>query len=100
MKYINKVKYRHGIGLPKTCGYQYCIEKTGYNDRDMFSQSYFALPLRNYIFHHFFAWTFYHFTCLPIMGVYISRITNHDYDKYFSIYEWGKSGGTCDAKVK
>ena len=31
---------------------------------------------------------------------YIKRITKYDYDKYFSIYAWGKSGGSCDAKVK
>ena len=27
---------------------------------------------------------------------YIARIKNYDYDKYFSISESGKSGGTCD----
>ena len=30
----------------------------------------------------------------------ITRITNYDYYKYFSIVAWGKSGGSCDAKVK
>ena len=30
----------------------------------------------------------------------IVRITNCDYDKYFSIAAWGKSGGTCDAKLR
>ena len=34
------------------------------------------------------------------MGVDIVRIKNYGYDKYFSIYAWRKSGGSCDAKVK
>ena len=42
----------------------------------------------------------FHFNCLPILEGDIVRISNHDYDKYFSIYAWGKSGGTCDTKVK
>ena len=28
---INKVKSRHVIGLPTTCGYNYCGEETGFN---------------------------------------------------------------------
>ena len=42
----------------------------------------------------------FHFTFLPILEGDIVRISNYDYDKYFSIYAWGKSGGTCDIKVK
>ena len=42
----------------------------------------------------------FHFTFLPILEGDIVRISNYDYDKYFSIYAWGKSGGTCDTKVK
>ena len=30
----------------------------------------------------------------------IVHITNYDYDKYFSIPAWGKSGVTCDAKER
>ena len=48
----------------------------------------------------FFAWAFYHFTCFTVLEGDIVRIRNYDYDKYFKIAAWGKSGGTCDAKVK
>ena len=60
--------------------------KNGFNVRAMFAQSHFAPPLLNNISNHFFAWTIYHFNCLPILEVDIIRITNHDYDKYFSIF--------------
>ena len=40
------------------------------------------------------------FTYLTILEGYIIRITNYDYDTYFSISEWVKSGGSCDTKVK
>ena len=56
MSYIDKVKSRHGIVIPKTCGYQYCGEKTGFNVRAMLAQSYFALPVLHNILHSFFAW--------------------------------------------
>ena len=57
--YINKVKYRHGIGIPTTCGYHYCGKK-GFNVIAMFDQTYFALPVNHSTLHHLFAWTFYH----------------------------------------
>ena len=64
----------------------------------MFSQYYFALPVNHNTLHHIFSCTFYHFTSLPILEGAMIRITNYEYDKYFSIYAWGKSGGPCDAK--
>ena len=51
-------------------------------------------------YYNFFAWNFYHFIFLPTLEGYIVRITNYDYDKYFSIDTGGKSGGRCDAKLK
>ena len=27
LRYINKVKSKHGIEIPRTCGYQHCGEK-------------------------------------------------------------------------
>ena len=66
----------------------------------MFAKYYFVLPLIHNILHHFFTWAFFHLTCLPILEGYILPIENYDYDKYFSTAAWGKSGGTCDAKVK
>ena len=30
----------------------------------------------------------------------IIMIKNQEYDNYFSIATWGKSGGLCDVKVK
>ena len=65
----------------------------------MFSQYYLALPVLHKISHHLFAWKFYHFTCFIILEGGIVQIANYDYDKYFSIYAWGKSGGSCGAKV-
>ena len=66
----------------------------------MFVESYFSLPVLYNILHHFFALKFYHFNCLPILEGDIIRITNYDYDIYFSISVWGKSDGSCDAEVK
>ena len=48
----------------------------------------------------FFLWTFYHFTCLPALEIDIVLNKIYEYDKIFSIFAPGKSGGTCDAKVK
>ena len=98
--YTNKVKYRHDIGLPTACDYHNCGEKIGSNVRAIFDQYYFSLPVLHNILHHFSAWTFYHFTYLPILERYILCITNYDYDKYFSIAAWIKSGATCDAKLR
>ena len=66
----------------------------------MFAQSYFKLEVLHNIFHNYFACRFYHLICFTIPEGDIIRITNNDYDKYFSISEWRKSGGSCDAKVK
>ena len=76
------------------------VVKKGFNVRAMFAQSYFALPVLHNVLHHFFSWAFYHFTCLPILEGYIIIITNYEYDKYFSISTWGKSGASCDIKTK
>ena len=63
LSYINKVKSRCGIGIPTTCGYQHCGEKTGFNVRSMFAQCYFALPVLNNILHIFLHGVF---TILPV----------------------------------
>ena len=65
------------------------VVKNRFNVRYMFDQSYFALPVHHNTLHYFFAYTFYHFTCLPILEGDIIRITNHDYDEYLSISELG-----------
>ena len=51
----------------------------------MVDQYYFALTLVQNILNQFFAWTFYYFTCLNILEGDIIKITDYDYDKYFSI---------------
>ena len=66
----------------------------------MFTQYYFALPVLHNILHHSFAWTFYHFTCLPIFEGDIISITNYYYEKYFSVAAWEKPGGSCGIKSK
>ena len=38
---------------------------------------------------NFFAWKFYHFTCLTILEGDILQMTRYDYDKYFVIAAWG-----------
>ena len=86
-RYINKIKLRHGIGLPTTCGYHHC-EKEGLDVRALFDKSYFALPVNHNTLHHFFAWKFYRLTLFPILEGETIRITNHDHDKYFGIASW------------
>ena len=56
LRYINKVKYRHGIGLPTTFGYQYCGEKIGFNVTAMFSPYNFSLTGLHNILYHVLAW--------------------------------------------
>ena len=73
--------------------------KKSFNVRDMFAR-YFSLPANQNILHPIFAWKSHHFTCLPILEGDILRITNYDYDIFFSIAAWGKSGGSCDTKEK
>ena len=63
LRYIKKVKYRHGIGPPKTCLYQNCVEKTGFNVRAMFSQYYFVSPVLHDTLYHFYH---VYFTILPV----------------------------------
>ena len=50
----------------------------------MFDKSYFELKVLHKIFHNLFAWTFYHFTCLPLLEGDIVRIINYNHDIYFS----------------
>ena len=100
LDYIKKVKFRHFIGISTTCGYQYFGEKTGFNVGAMFALFYFALLVLHNIFNPFFAWMFYHLTCLPILEGDIICISNYYYEKYFSIYAWVNSGVPGDAKVK
>ena len=93
------MKSRHGIGLPTSCGYQHCDKKTDFNARDMFAQSWFALPVLHKYLHLFFPGDFIISpVCLFLKD--IISITNYDYDRYFSISAWGKLGGSCEAKVK
>ena len=98
MSYIKKVKYRHGIGIPATCRYHNCGDKIGLKFKDMFDQSFFEFTVLHIIY--IFLCTFYHFTCLPIIIGDIMSIKNFDYDEYFSITALGKSGVTCDAKLR
>ena len=47
---------RHGIGLPTNFSYHHCGLNTGFNDRDIFDQYYFALPvLHNIVIIYIFA---------------------------------------------
>ena len=40
------------------------------------------------------------FTHFAILEGFIARILKYDYDKYFSVFAWGESGESSDAKVK
>ena len=84
--YIRKVKFIHYIGLPTTCGYQYCGDKTGFNVRAMFDQYYFALPVLHNIVHIFFCMSILPFYMFAYSGSRYSMAENYDCDKYFSIY--------------
>ena len=83
LRYANKAKSRHVIGIPTTCGYQHYGQKV----------LMLEICLLNLILHFqwitthciIFAWKFYHFTCLSILEGYIVNITNYDYNKYLSI---------------
>ena len=99
LDHIKKIKYLYSIGIPPTCGYQHCGKKSGFIVRDMFDQSYFALPVLHNIL-HLFKWKFYYFTCFPKLEEYILRISRYFYDQYFSISELKESCVSCDAKVK
>ena len=76
------------------------VVKEGFNVRAMFLQFHFALLVLHNILHHCFALKFCHFTCLLILEGDIVKITNYDYDKYFCIAAWIKSGGSCAEKLK
>ena len=93
------MKSKHGIGIQTTCGYQYCGEKHVF-----VLESY----LINLIFHYQY-YTIYciifclgilSFSLFPYFGRTYKNDKNYDYEKYFSIAAWRKSGGSCDAKVK
>ena len=43
LRYIKSVKYRHGIGLPATCEYQRCGDKTGFNGRTIFDCQHYTV---------------------------------------------------------
>ena len=78
LRYIKKVKSIHVIGLPTTCIYQNCGEKTGFNVPDIF----FSILLCIYsITQHITkksSCVFYHFTCFSIKERDIVWITNYD----------------------
>ena len=93
------MKSRNGFGLPKYFGYHSYGKKKFYF-RAMFAQSYFALPVNHNTLHHCFAWTFDHFTSLPILEGAIIRKSNYEYNKYFSIYTRRKSGVAYDRKIE
>ena len=99
MRYINKVKYIHGVGLPTIFSYHNCGDKTCFIVRAMFAQYYFYYQYYT-TYYIFFFMDILPFSCLPILEGDIVRIINYEYDKYFSIDAWRKSGGTCDTKVK
>ena len=86
MRYVNKAKLRHGLGLPTTCGFHNCCGKTGFNIRAIFDQSYFALTVLNNILHHF------SLGCFIISLVCLFCKTNFHYDKIISIFILVKPG--------
>ena len=92
------MKYKHDIGIPKTCGCQNYGEKAGFSVRDIFALSSFSLTVLYNVLQFFFR--FYHFTCLTILKEDIVNIKNYDCGKYFSIAALGKSGRSCAAKMK
>ena len=66
----------------------------------MFDQSNFLLiVLKTYCINVLLRNFIISLVCL-FCKVDIIRITKYDYDKYFIIAEWGKSCGSCDAKIK
>ena len=89
LKYINKVKSRHGIGLPETCGYQSFGEKQVL----MLEICLLTTSIKQHNIAYCFAWKFYFFTWFPILEGYIIEIKNYDCDKYFIIFALGEPGG-------
>ena len=65
----------------------------------MFVQLIFAFDLLHNSVHHFFAWTFVHFT--PVVRVNGERIYlfNDGTDIDFILASWGAGGGREEAKV-
>ena len=57
------------------------VAKKSLNVRATSTKSYFSQPVNHNILHDFFAWTFYQFTCLPILEGDIIGITSHYYKK-------------------
>jgi hypothetical protein len=98
-EYIKRIKTRFGIGVPTTCTYQYCGDTLNLNIAAMFVQLIFAFDLLHNSVHHFFAWTFVHFT--PVVRFNEERIYafNGGTDIDFILTVWGAGGGREEAKV-
>ena len=78
--------------------YQHCGEETGFNVRSMIAQYYSVLPILHSILQKK-SWKLQYFTCLSILKVEIVQIKNYDCVEYFSIVSFGKSCGSCGAKL-
>ena len=87
------------MGVPTICAYQYCGDTSNLNIAAMFVQLIFAFDLLHNSVHHFFAWTFVHFT--PVVRVNGERIYlfNDGTDIDFILAAWGAGGGREEAKV-
>eukprot|EP00957_Ditylum_brightwellii_P029558 2233301-Ditylum_brightwellii.AAC.1 len=98
-EYIERTKTQFGIEVHTTCAYQYCGDTLNLNIETMFVQLIFALDLLHTSVHHFFAWTFLHFT--PIIRVKGERIYlfNYGTDMYFILAVWRAGGGREESKV-
>ena len=98
-EYIEKIKTQFGIGVPTTCAYQYCGDTSNTNIEAIFVQLIFAFDILYNSVHHFFAWTFVHFT--PVVRVKGERIYvfYDETDIDFILVAWGADGGREESKV-
>jgi hypothetical protein len=98
--YLMRIQKLIKIGLPTTCGYQHVGVCKDYKVRARFVQSIFSLPLHHNSMHHFFGWSFIHFTVIPILEGIRVWCTTLNSNIQFLIAAWGSSGGPSEEKAK
>ena len=97
--YINRIQARYGIGIPTTCGYQYCGDTTDMHIEAMFAVLIFAQDIVHNSVHHFLAWTFPHFTPVVRVDSDLIYVFNNNTDIDFILAAWGTSGGNEESRM-
>jgi hypothetical protein len=93
------------IGLPTTCGYNLIGSTNGYNPLVMFGVMGFAVPIQHQSVHHFFGWSFMHYTAVPMLvqknKVRVSNLeSKHPQEPTFFVGAWGCFGGSKEARAR